>query len=374
MRLPDTARVEIVGGPTLDNFTSFEITNDMMVPSEAAFELGNAGTWGQISDRVAHGTQYRVIVNDRLRLTGRVELNDAPLDAAGGSVVRFTVRTKLADAMYAGASPGVIQKNMTLKDLLLSLYAPLGYTASDFIGDDQALGRNLLTGRDTTGQSPGPDFKKVNAQKAKVQPGETIYGAADRHLRRHGLIHWDSPDGKILVGAPNDTQAPIYTLRANRGPAGQGNNVRGITRGQDWSGIPSSIQMTGIQVPKGRGRKRVSQMARVRDVSDAGFYRPIVMQAEGVRSVEEARIAIKRELAARSKGKDAITVELDGLSWWDGYRNVNWGVDCVVAVESDVLGGTLGAYFVHGVTLRRDPAGGDATNLSLLKKGIWVLS
>ncbi|GAG49903.1 unnamed protein product, partial [marine sediment metagenome] len=191
-----------------DRFTSLELTNDMSSASEAAFELGDDGTWDALYAHVAHGAQYRVTLNNRPRMTGRIEVNDVPMDASSGAVVRFVVRTKLSDAQFATADPTVKVRKVSVEDFLLALYAKLGYTKDDFLFA-ASTGRNLLTGKD------GPagtdvDLEAIKVDEARVHLPETIFQAADRHLRRHGLMHWDSPDGKIIVGAPDDEQEPIY--------------------------------------------------------------------------------------------------------------------------------------------------------------------
>jgi prophage tail gpP-like protein len=373
VRPVDEVHIEIVGGDRLDNFTSMQISNGLMIPSEAAFELGNDGTWAEIEQQIAHGTEYKIFINNRLRMTGRVEVQDLPIDEAGGSVTRFTVRTKLADAMYASAKPNISIKDASIQDFILAIYEPLGYTEADF-DFDPATARDLLTGKNSAGKgSPTTvDLKPLLEQEAKVNPPETVYAAADRLLRRYGFIHWDSPEGKIVVSAPNDTQAPIYTFICNRSDP-QGNNVLGFTPTRDWSGVPSSVTVTGSTVKRGTSRRRVSAIEIEPDVNAAGFYRPVIVPAEGVRTAARAQRAAAREMSARRKMMDSIVVAVDGLSFWDGYDNVNWGIDCVVDVQSDVAGGPLGAYLIHNVVCSRDADNGDTANLALIKKGLWSL-
>lgn len=362
----------------LDNFNSFEITNSLTEPSEAAFELGDDSTWNSIDEFIRHGTEYRVFINDNLRLTGRVELNDIPLDSSGGGEVQFTVRTKLADAMFASARASIQVKNQSILDYLVSLYTPLGYTASDFYFPNAAhKSRDLITGKDTSGQGAAKntpvDLEKIKSKEAKVQPPETIYDAADRHLRRHGLMHWDSPDGKIVVSAPNDNQNPIYSFRSYVGINASANNVISATRSRDWSDIPSKIGLFGVGGSRGFSKAKVSVIALENDLIDAGFYRPIVIMAEGIKTTELADRAVNREMASRSKSKDSWEIEIDGLSWWDGYNNVPVGIDTVADVVSNVAGGPLGAYYVHKVVSRRNASSGDTTNMSLLRRGVWKL-
>lgn len=374
----DTVRIEIVGqgGATtlVDRFTSFGITHDITQPSEAAFEIGDHTTWDSLSAYIAPGTKYKVSINGGLHLTGRVELDDIPMDAQGGASVRFTIRTKLADAQYASANPKVATKAVSIKAFLLALYQPLGYAASDFVFTPYAA-RDLITGRDSSGQGKptSVDLEPMKEDQAKVQNGETIWEAADRHLRRHGLMHWDSPDGKIVVGSPNDTQEPTYHLRANRLSHPELNNILSATRSNDYSGIPSMIVVYGRMGKPGVPAQNFGVTAVDTDVIEAGFYRPVTLQAEGIRTIKLGQRAVNREMSARRKAKDNWEILVDGLAYWTGQEPISWAVDTTCDIESDIAGGALGAYYIHRVMLRRDPAGGDVTNIVMLKKGIWVL-
>jgi prophage tail gpP-like protein len=382
-RLPDKLLVELVepppnarsipgAGAVFDRFTSAQITNDISAPSEALFEVGDDNSWPDLSRFVAHGAKYRVSINGKSRLTGRVEMNDVPMDARAGAVVRFAVRTKLQDAYYASAKEDVIVKGVSLLEFLLQLYAPLGYVESDFT-NRPSLARDLMTGRSSTNQGGESALEPLTIKEAKVKPPETIYEAADRHLRRHGMMHWDSPDGKIVVGAPNDEQAPLYFLATRRTNQGRGNNVLGATRTQDWSGIPSKLGLYGIGGGRGISRARVSAIAEDSDVTGAGFYRPVTVIAEAIRTSELASRAAAREMSMRSKQKDSFDIEIDGLNWWSGTEKVPFGIDTVTEISTDLAGGSVGAYYIHKVVSRRNASDGDVTNLSVVKKGIWRL-
>jgi prophage tail gpP-like protein len=365
----DTVHIEAVGVGVIDNLTSIQITNDLSSPSQGAFEMGNEGTWPEIAEQVAHGTEYRVFINDLLRLSGRVEFTDQPTDASAGSAVRFTVRTKLADAQFASALPNVKVKDTSIKRFLLKLYEPLGYGESDF-QFSQAAGRDLMTGEGSAGAGDTVDLDPMTAEEAKVNPPETVFDAADRHLRRHGLMHWDAPDGKIIVGSPAEDGDALYRLILNID--GQYNNVLSCTPSQDWSQVPSSVTVVGSRKKKGSSRKRVTAIEIEGDVAEAGFYRPVVFPAEGIRTSSKAQRAAAREMSARRRGMDAWDLEIDGLSWWDGSQHLGWSTDTFAQIESDLIGRPTGLYYVHRVVCRRDIRG-DFTNLSVVRKGLLVL-
>lgn len=373
-RWPDTVEIQAVDGSgSLDRFTSVSITNDITEPSEAAIEIGDDGTWPDFQDVVALGKEYRCFVNGKLRLTGRIEADDNPADASGGSTTRFTLRTKLADAQYRSAETSISLQNTTIKEFLLQLYAPLGYAEKDFFFV-QSESRDLLTGKSSRGVDAPVKLEKMTVEDAKVNPPETIYDAADRHLRRHGLMHWDAPDGRIVIGAPNDTQDPLYALRYSKRGNGHANNVLSATRTKDWSGIPSEVVLHGRGGIRGRTTHPIVSLIRDQDLVNAGFNRPVVIVAEGIKNQSLADKAARRELAARSKNKDNYVFELDGLSFWDGYHTIPWGLDVVASVESDVAAVHGGAYYIHRVVLSRDAQGGDKTNITAVKRGIWRIA
>jgi prophage tail gpP-like protein len=250
---------------------------------------------------------------------------------------------------------------------------PLGFTESDFVLSPY-LSRDLITGLDSRGRgAPGrTDLEPIKVDQAKVQNSESIYDAADRHLRRHSLIHWDSPDGKIVVGSPNDTQEPSYFFRYRRTGDTHLNNVLSATRGQDLSGIPSTVVVHGRGGKPGRTKQPITGFAKDDDVY-RNFHRPVIIVADGIRQQALAEAAARRELSARSKNKDIFSIETDGLSFWNGYRNVDFAIDTVCSIDSDVVGLSGEPYFIPRVTLRRDANGGDTTSITALKKGVWIL-
>lgn len=382
VRQRDVVRVEIIESPTvrggvLDAFTSLVIRNDITMPSEASFEIGDNGTWASMGEVFQPGVQFQVFVNDRPRMRGRVEMNDVPFDAGAGAVVRFTVRTKLSDAMFASARQKTRIKNTSIKQFILNLYADLGYTESDFIFAPYTS-RDIFTGRNR-GETQSPtNLDRIKVDEARVKPPESIYAAADRHLRRHGLMHWDAPDGRIVIGAPDDEQDPTYTFNMYRGGANGGgdaqtNNVLGATRTRDWSGLPSTVAVYGRGGKRDFVKSRVASFAVDQDVVDGGFYRPVDILAEGIRTQEQADRSSARELANRAKRKDSFSITVDGWSSWDGSQGFLYSPDTTVQINTDVAGGQAGAYYLHATQMSLDAQGGATTQLNMVKRGIWRL-
>lgn len=371
-RYRDRVRIEAQDGGSFDIFNSLAIANDLMAPSEAAFEVGDDGTWSELEALTGLGKVFKVFVNDRLRLTGRVELNDIPVDASSGAVTRFTVRTKMADAMYASASPSVKVKSSTIKEFILFLWAPLGVTEADFIFKAD-VSRDLMTGVSSDGTKPTVELEEIDTDQAKVNPPETIYQATERHLKRHGFMIWDAPDGKLVIGAPDDAQRPLYNFRMFGDSRRNNNNILSATRSKDWSGIPGLIYVAGTGGKKEWTKAKVRGFAEQAAINDAGFYRPVLIINEGLKTDALAQRQAESEMTNRSKRLDTWTIKVDGLSYWDGSQRIPYGVDTVCEIHSTVAGGPNGAYLVHRVMLSRNVNDGDTAELTVLKRGIWRL-
>lgn len=371
----DKIVIESEGAGAFDRFTTLDLTCDMVAPFEAAFEVGDDGTFNELEKFIAHGKKFRVKVNNATQMTGQVILNDSPSDASGGTNVRFTVRSKIHEAMLASADPDIRVKDATLKDVLLKAYLGLGLSESDFVFQ-QDLARSLATGvkHKSGGDKITKGLEEFTEQSARVAPPESIYQFVDRHLKRFGLLHWDSPDGKIVIGAPNDEQEPTYYFRHLIGKAGAANNVASIQRGLDWSEIPSLLGVFGAGGKSGFRKAKVKALAQDDDVIAAGFYRPVLIISDGIKTQQQAGAAATREMSARRKTKDAWVIKCDSLSYFDSGTRSVYGVDVVCDIVSNLIGGPTGAYYVTKVTHHLSASEGACCELTVIKRGIWNLA
>lgn len=375
----DAVVVEALGAPgsrgadfNFERFASVRIANSIVAASEASFELGNDGSFDAFSELVEIGALFRVFVNDRPRLSGRVETLNAPVDARQSTTQRFVVRTKMADAMYQSAPQGLRLKDASIKAFVLACYSAIGLVESDFDfrGD---VSRDLLTGRTTRGGRAPPDLEPLKEDAAKVNPPETVFQAVDRHLRRHGLLHWDGPDGKIVVAAPDDEQVPLYLFQCIRGEGGQLNNCTVVERTQDVSGAPTALGIFGVGGKADFTKAKVRGIYQNDDLLRRGFTRSVVILDEGVKTIALASARARREASTRNRGLDRIRIETDGLSHFDGQTRIEYAPDTCGDMLIAQLGGALGTYLVESATLERNAREGDRCTLELVRKGIWRL-
>lgn len=353
-------------------WTSFSLTNTIVGPAEASFELGDETGYGRMEQLLELGALLYVTVDDRSRIVGRVEARDSAIDASGSATQRCVVRTRITDALTASAPARVQVRNTSVKDFILALYEGIGLEEADF--DFQAnVSRDLMTGRTSRGQRTAPDLEPLKIDQAKVKPPEAIFAAADRHLRRHGFLHWDGPDGRIVVAAPDDQQEPVATLRLFNPPNGQHNNVLRAERSQSVADSPTVLGVFGIGGGNDFAKARVSAIQFNEDLIRRGFRRSSVIVDEAVRTKALAEARVRREYSQRSRGLERLTVTVDGLSYREGSELVPWSPDTVVDCVIEPLGGALGAYYVESVQMTRSATASDASVLSLVQRGSWVL-
>lgn len=367
-RPPESVRLESEAG-TLDVFNSLIITNDLFAPAECVFDVGDDGSFPQLERILAHGKTFRVFLNDRLRLTGRIYAQEVPGSAQSGTSVNIVVRTKLADAYYASADPAVRVEKTSIRDYLLALYAPLGFGAADFVFKAN-VERDVMTGVGTRGERAPANLDPIKLEQAKVSPPESIFVAASKQLRRFGLLHWDTPDGRIFVGVPDDAQEPLYRLVCKRDWRSYENNLIDFRRVADWSEVPSAITVHGGMGAKDVAKAKLRGAAEWADVK-AEFHRPVTLVNEGAKTQAQVEAQARRERAARSKRKDAYEITTDAWSYWDGESAVPYALNTTADVDVDAVGGPRGRYYVYRVSCRQDAQSARTTNLSVVAPGVF---
>lgn len=362
---------EILG--SFEDWTSFSMRTSMVEPAEASLELGDDTGWQRLNAMMQLGSEFQVFLGDRPRMRGRVEAIDSTGDAMSSSTQRLVLRTKLSDAIYSSAPQGIRLKGASLKQFILACYSSLGLVEADFDfrGD---VTRDLLTGARGKGRKAPLDLDALSKEDAKVNPPETIFGTVDKHLRRHGMLHWDGADGRIVVAAPDDEQDPLYFLQTFReGSSAQLNNIKSLQRGFDVSGSPTTLGIYG----KGGGvdfsKVKLGAVLFNPTLQAAGFRRAVVIVDEGLRNLANAQRRASHEFALRNRGLERLVITTDGLSYREGSALIPYAPDTVADVVSDPHGGSLGAFYIETVEMSRTVDEGDNSTLSMVRQGVWAL-
>lgn len=357
-------------------YSSVELVQDMLEPASLQISVGDDRSWRSLSNLVAPGRVVRLFLNGRLQFTGRFEENDTPATVAAGSQTSIVARTKLADAVYRSADPKT-RISGSIRDFILALYAPLNYAPADFLFD-AATDRALLTGV-RVGEPTPVDLEPIQEGRAKVQPGEEIFTCAKRHLARHRLMHWDGADGRIVVGRPDDAQAPLYSLRTKRGAAGLFNNVSEPRRIRDWSELLAEVRVYGNTLgedfePSPLRGTAVDNDALAMVAETGHFNRLLLIPLQGPSTAARAAAQAQRELASRSKRKSAWDLPIDEWTFWTGRLGIPWAINTTVDVDVDVVGGEgAGRWLITRVSRVLDVERGPYGSLSVCAPSTFVL-
>jgi prophage tail gpP-like protein len=355
---------------------SLSVTNDITTPTQAVFTIGDEGVWQELQDLVSPGSEFTVLLNGHPRMKGRAEVNEVQLSPQSGTVLQLTIRTKVADARYASASPEVKVEDTSIKDFILACYGPLGFTEADFVFAPFAA-RNLITG-EAAGAAAPEDFEEVKVDQAKVSPPETIYDAVERHLKRYGATQWDAPDGRVIVGRPDDGQDPTYKLQSKKGAASVANNMGAPRKIVDWSEVPLEINVYGASAGRSAAKASLKGVVindDVQAVFDATghFNRRVLIPTQQGKTQAQVDRAAQREMSARIRRIDAWQIDTDGWSYWNGERQIPWANNTTADVDVDTVGGPQGRYLIVRVDLKLSTTGGTTTTLQLVAPGVWVI-
>jgi prophage tail gpP-like protein len=416
-RARDVVTIESVAGGgssfLIDRATQYEIGTDLLSPSYARFELGDSTTWNAARRALQIGNRFSVAINGKPRVTGRLLTRNLAVSPSGGATVQLVVKTRLADAAFDACDPKIGVRNTTLRDVILAAFKRAGLTAADFIFEAN-VARDLITGRrsgqsdpvaglrarraklaadadsvakdvglseldeqisNAEGRPVDPALSTLREDEARPHPPETVYSFVDRHLARFGLTMWDGPDGRIVIGRPDDAQRPSYVMTCLRGAASATNNVISATKTEDFEQVPAEMWVYGT------GGGRDQSKARVRTLLvDPTLYavvpslsRVAVVIDESLRTPELAAARARREMLRRSLQKDSWSIETDGLSYWTGTQRLAYGVDTVADVQIDVAGAAQGPYLIYQCTQSGNAESAHTTQFACVGKGVWVL-
>lgn len=355
-----------------DKFQRLELSTDVFGDAQCWFTVADDRAWRSLAPLLSPGREFRVYCNGILQFTGRAECNELPEGADEGSVIQVVLRTRLADARIGSADSSVRAADTSIKKFLLALYAKHGFVESDFVFAADT-DRDLITGKKKGARDP-IDLDALPADKAKVQPTETTYDCAKRHLERHHLMQWEGGDGRIVIGIPDDTQDPIYRFERRTGVC----TYKSARALRDWAEVPGELWVyggTGVGKDVLRAPFRgvaVDYDLAIEAAASGHFDRRVILAVEGAKDLGRANAQARRELAARSRRKAAWEVELYGWTFWDGARATPYAVNTTVDVDAERHEGTplRGVFLVTGVRKSFGPDDGPMTSVTLLQKGL----
>lgn len=214
--------------------------------------------------------------------------------------------------------------------------------------------------------------------KISVDPGMTTWDALQRVCEQNGCWPYFAPDGTLVFGGPDYTDAtnpPVgqLTLRASGQDGGKGNNVLRLVERRGVQERYSEVTVLG----QGHGTENAEGAHNIRATakdSAAGFHRPkIVVEADCETTGHAQRRARKiladgklaaYEIHASVRGHRVLgAIGASGLAplWTPGQR---------VRVLSEPHG-ISGVYYLMRRTFLCSRGQGQITELTLKPDGLW---
>lgn len=220
----------VVGGDTIEEITAFDYTSDVMAIGETAqFSVANAGR--KYTSKLKIGERVEFILQNP-RVNG-----GSPTVKHRGVIITRTIKVTPTDGCVIDIVSADLGWHLQNSDAPLWLrlqgksYADIcdpatsplfdkswGFTGLDFTGNPR---RRLKLGLAASIAATRSPIEPVHV--IQVEPGEKAADKLTEYARRINLLVNVSPDGKLCLFRPNDTQKPLYSLRNRIGDTG--NNI-----------------------------------------------------------------------------------------------------------------------------------------------------
>lgn len=422
----DTVVLE-VAGHQLDRWVAYRVDSNLLTPADSFWlqvEVPNADRSAVLA-RVAKGALVKVYLERRddsgatrraLQMTGVIDKRSLRVTKQNGTLLTVEGRDLAGLLVDSDIEPWLVTEESTVfLDVVRAAVAKWGI---EVISDDSAE-RSILTGerssrrrtalerrearahgipptrysravreraaaagtpldtavgatadsgaRFASGLAPS-DIERLRILEARPRIGDKVWEYLSRHASRLGLMLWFTADGRLVVGAPDYGQEPLYRLIRREYPDSRDPNR--IMEG----GLEESIANRFSEVTVyGHGSGQDETRTRFRAVSADGewpaqYDKPRFIKDNGARSDEACARRAERELSLGRRENLRLSYVVDG----HGQGDVLWAQGTMAYVEDEPLE-IRGNFFVIGRTFKGDRDSGTTTQVELIEPGSLVL-
>jgi len=336
-----------IGGLAHDTWDGWSVESDLLTPADA-FELElHTKNSTRLPDVVKEGAPCSLTLDGDRVLTGQIDEFEHDVSRQGISM-RINGRDGAAPLVDCSA-PFVSMREASLAQILEQVVKPLGAYKVD-IRADQAKTR----------------------RRVQIEPGQTAWEVLLQVAEANGLWPWVEPDGRLIIGGPDYTAAPVGTLVMRED--GVGNNVQRLSVRRSIANRYSQITVLGQHgqyTNDGLDTKRAHLRSVIQDETLArrGIFRPKIVVDSSSENQDMATTRARKLLAdSRLEGFEIRAVVKghradNGQVWNPGQR-------VIVRSEPHDLDAT---YFLMSRTLRLSRGEGAITELRLREDKMWVL-
>jgi len=336
-----------IGGLAHDTWDGWSVESDLLTPADA-FELElHTKNSTRLPDVVKEGAPCSLTLDGDRVLTGQIDEFEHDVSRQGISM-RINGRDGAAPLVDCSA-PFVSMREASLAQILEQVVKPLGAYKVD-IRADQAKTR----------------------RRVQIEPGQTAWEVLLQVAEANGLWPWVEPDGRLIIGGPDYTAAPVGTLVMRED--GVGNNVQRLSVRRSIANRYSQITVLGQHgqyTNDGLDTKRAHLRSVIQDETLArrGIFRPKIVVDSSSENQDMATTRARKLLAdSRLEGFEIRAVVKghradNGQIWSPGQR-------VIVRSDPHELDAT---YFLMSRTLRLSRGEGAITELRLREDKMWVL-
>lgn len=338
-----------------------------------------------------------LVVGGASQLKGRIDITTV---GDKGEATTCDGRDYFSDLVECNVDPLLkLTQGMTLFDAITLAASPVGIDTV-VSTDDYAL-RNIRTGKRVGAKKPPKDFRALKTEDLKPENGVGIYEFLNKFVARMGGTMQPTDNRKTVgVSAPNYNQEVIgEIIRTNdTSSSGRNNVISGVAR-RDFSSFPTFAIGTGRYAKPGASSKGSVQQF---DISEAAFgfnpeiakivtdsiipgrrkpgnsaslglsqvYRLLTFKDDDARNGEQLTKAVVRAVAERLKDLLVYTCTVRGHK--DPRTGAVYTVDTMLDIQ-DRVARVSEPMWVAGRKLRFGPGEGAVTDLTLWRKGAFVL-
>lgn len=338
-----------IGGLAHSTWDGWSVESDLLTPSDAfEMELYTQDTL-QLPDVLAEGAPCTLSLGKDRVLVGQIDEFEHDV-SRNGVFIRVNGRDRAAPLVDCSA-PFVAMREASLREIIDQVVKPLGIERVEIRAAAEKTRRRI-----------------------QIEPGQSAWEALLQVAEANGLWPWVEPDGRLVVGGPDYTAAPVGTLIMRRERQGQGNNVERLSVRRSIANRFSQITVLGQHGQYDNDgydttRSHLRSVVRDETLAKRGIFRPKIIIDSASESQDMATTRARKLLAdSRLDGFEIRAVvkgfrAADGAVWTPGQR-------VIVKSEPHGLDAT---YFLMSRTLRLTRGQGAITELRLREDKMWVL-
>jgi len=254
-----TCRV-VVEGRTVEEILSFDYSSDVMaIAEEAHFSVENKNR--KYRDQLRLGQRVEFILQNpdvnggapTVKHRGVIVRRNPKISPSEGSVINITSADLGWHIQNSDAPLWMRLQGKTFADICDPATSPFfdpswGFTGLDFTGDPR---RRLKLGLAAAAAAIASQRVIDPVHVIQIEPGEKPADKITEYARRINLLVNVSPDGKLCLFRPNDTQKPLYSLRNRIGDTG--NNMLSSEVVENAATRWTEVVVVGEQFPGSEG-------------------------------------------------------------------------------------------------------------------------